>query len=196
MAQTLDGRLAGHIAVVTGSTAGMGREIATVFAREGARVVVTGRDATRGEAVVADIVAAGGAASFRAANLEHEGDCDDLIDWTVEEFGVVTVLVNNAATSESSDSAVHDMITDSWEQILRVDLTAAAWMCRAAIGAMLDADRGAIVNISSRAGLQGIPAHAAYSAAKGGLDSLTAIDRGRLRPARTSDATPSRRVTC
>jgi NAD(P)-dependent dehydrogenase (short-subunit alcohol dehydrogenase family) len=166
-------RLAGQVALVTGSTAGIGREIAVRFAREGARVVVTGRNPDRGQSVVDEIVAEGGTAAFRAADLEVEDDCTGLVDWTVEELGALTVLVNNAATSDATDTAVHDLRTDQWERILRVDLTAAAWMCRASIGAMLDAERGAIVNISSRAGLQGIPVHAAYSAAKGGLDALT-----------------------
>jgi NAD(P)-dependent dehydrogenase (short-subunit alcohol dehydrogenase family) len=167
------GRLEGRTALVTGSTAGIGREIAVVFAREGAQVVVTGRDAARRDAVVRTIRERGGVASFRAADLDDEGDCDDLVDFVVEEFGGLTILVNNAATSDVVDTPVHDMRTEAWEKILRVDLTAAAWMCRAAIGAMLDADRGAIVNVSSRAGSEGIPGHAAYSAAKGGLDSLT-----------------------
>jgi NAD(P)-dependent dehydrogenase (short-subunit alcohol dehydrogenase family) len=170
---TTSGRLDHQVAIVTGSTAGIGREIANVFAREGAEVVITGRNSVRGESVVADITAAGGRAAFRAADLDAESDCDALVAWAIEEFGRVTVLVNNAATTEIVDTAVHDMTTEAWDQILRIDLTAAAWMCRSAIGAMLDAERGAIVNISSRAGLQGIPAHAAYSAAKGGLDSLT-----------------------
>jgi NAD(P)-dependent dehydrogenase (short-subunit alcohol dehydrogenase family) len=167
------GRLDGQTALVTGSTAGIGREIAAVFAREGAQVLVTGRNATRAENVVAAIRDAGGVASFRAADLDDEGNCDDLVDFAVEEFGGLTILVNNAATSDVADTAVHDMKTDTWEKILRVDLTAAAWMCRAAIGAMLDAGHGSIVNVSSRAGSQGIPGHAAYSAAKGGLDALT-----------------------
>jgi NAD(P)-dependent dehydrogenase (short-subunit alcohol dehydrogenase family) len=169
----MSGRLRDQTALVTGSTAGIGREIALRFAREGARVAVTGRNTTRGEAIVDQITAEGGVAAFRAADLGHEGECDDLVDWAVEQFGSLTVLVNNAATSDVRDAAVHDVDTSSWDGILRVDLTAVAWLCRAAIGSMLDAGGGAIVNISSRAGVQGIPGHAAYSAAKGGLDSLT-----------------------
>jgi NAD(P)-dependent dehydrogenase (short-subunit alcohol dehydrogenase family) len=204
------GRLHGHVALVTGSTAGLGRAIAVRFAAEGASVVVTGRDRARGEALAREITASGATAEFHPADLEQEDACNDLVDWTVEELGGVTVLVNNAATADASDSAVHDMRTDDWERILRVDLTAAAWMCRAAIGAMLDAGRGAIVNISSRAGLQGIPAHAAYTAAKGGLDALTrsiAVDYANenircnaiaagyvLNEVRDRDMTPERRA--
>lgn len=158
---------------MTGATAGIGREIARLFAREGAHVAVTGRNPDRGRAVVDDVRDNGGVAVFHAADLNHEGDCNDLVDWVMHEFGRLTVLVNNAATAESQDAPMHDVTTESWEQILRVDLTAVGWLCRAAIGAMLEASRGTIVNISSRAGSQGIPGHAAYSAAKGGLDSLT-----------------------
>jgi NAD(P)-dependent dehydrogenase (short-subunit alcohol dehydrogenase family) len=166
-------RLAGHVALITGATSGIGREIALVFGNNGARVVVTGRNAERGGDVAEAIHDAGGEALFRAGDLDHEGDCDDLVEFAVEAFGGLTVLVNNAATSDVSDSAVHDMRTDAWDEIIRVDLTATAWLSRAAIGPMLDAGTGRIVNISSRAGSQGIPGHAAYSAAKGGLDSLT-----------------------
>jgi meso-butanediol dehydrogenase / (S,S)-butanediol dehydrogenase / diacetyl reductase len=167
------GRLSGEVALVTGATAGIGREIARLFAAEGAQVAITGRNVDRGRAVVDTIEQGGGVAAFRAAELEQEGEVNDLVVWTVEEFGGLTVLVNNAATSDVPDSAIHDFGTDSWERILRIDLTAAAWLCRAAIKAMLPAGRGTIVNISSRAGTQGIPAHAAYTAAKGGLDALT-----------------------
>jgi NAD(P)-dependent dehydrogenase (short-subunit alcohol dehydrogenase family) len=168
----VNARLVDQIALVTGATAGIGREIARVFAAEGAQVAVTGRNAARGHDVVEEIRARDGVAAFRPAELEHEGDVSDLVDWVVEEFGALTVLVNCAATS-TADGAVHDIDSRAWDEIVRVDLTAVAWLCRAAIGAMLDAGHGTIVNISSRASLQGIPAHAAYSAAKGGLDSLT-----------------------
>lgn len=172
-AQARSGRLDGEVALVTGSTAGIGRAIASVFAREGARVVVTGRDQRRGESAVSEIVEAGGHAVFHPADLTEEADCTSLVDWTVEELGGLTVLVNNAAISDAADASVHDMSSPAWDRILRVDLTAAAWMCRDSIGSMLDAGHGTIVNISSRASLQGITAHAAYSAAKGGLDALT-----------------------
>jgi NAD(P)-dependent dehydrogenase (short-subunit alcohol dehydrogenase family) len=167
------GRLAGHVALVTGSTAGIGRAIALRFSEEGARLVVTGRDAARGAAVVDSIHALGGDATFRAADLDHEAACRDLVEFATTTYGQLTVLVNNAVTTEADDGAAHDITTDAWEHILRIDLTAVAWLCRAGIGAMLEAGGGRIVNISSRAGSQGIPRHAAYSAAKGGLDALT-----------------------
>jgi NAD(P)-dependent dehydrogenase (short-subunit alcohol dehydrogenase family) len=167
------GRLAGEIALVTGATGDIGRAIATRFAVEGATVAVTDRDPARGAGLVEEITAAGGTAVFRAADLSIEGECADLVAWVVEELGGLTVLVNNAATGTTTDAAVHDLDTAAWDAILRVELSAAMWLCRAAIGPMLDAQHGAIVNISSSAAAWGSPGHAAYLAAKGGLDALT-----------------------
>ncbi|WP_208028482.1 SDR family NAD(P)-dependent oxidoreductase [Rhabdothermincola sediminis] len=167
------GRLAGEIALVTGATGDIGRAIATRFATEGAIVAVTGCDAARGAGLVEEITAAGGTAVYRAADLSIEGECADLVAWVVEELGGLTVLVNNAATSATSDAAVHDLDTAAWDAILRVDLSAAMWLCRAAIGPMLDAQHGAIVNISPSAAARGSPGHAASLAAKGGLNALT-----------------------
>ncbi|WP_334143256.1 SDR family NAD(P)-dependent oxidoreductase [Rhabdothermincola sp.] len=166
------GRLGGEIALGTGATGDIGRAIAARFAAEGAIVAVTGRDPARGAGLVDEITTAGGTAVFRATDLSIEGECADLVAWVVEELGGLTVLVNNAATSETTDAPVHDLDTTAWDAILRVDLSAVMWLCRAAIGPMLDAQHGAIVNIcSSTAAFS--PRHAAYLVAKGGLNALT-----------------------
>lgn len=167
-------RLRGEIALVTGSTRGIGREIALRFAQEGARVAVTGRDASRGENILRAIKDIGGAASFHEADLSDEGNCTDLVEAVVEDFGGLTILVNNAAaTAGVHDAGIHDFDTTQWNKILTVNLTAAAWLCRESIGAMKDAGHGSIVNISSRAAERGTPGHAAYTASKGGLNALT-----------------------
>jgi NAD(P)-dependent dehydrogenase (short-subunit alcohol dehydrogenase family) len=92
-------RLKGEVAIVTGSTSGLGKEIARMFGAEGARVVVTGRSADRGLPVMKEIVRAGGAAAFIAADLADEEQCRSLVEEAATEFGPVTVLVNNAVTS-------------------------------------------------------------------------------------------------
>ena len=168
-------RLEGEIALVTGSTSGIGKAIATAFATEGARVVVTGRDAGRGNAVVDAITRDGGRAAFHAADLSDEAACSRLVSAVVEEFGGLTVLVNNAvgSTVDEADGPVAGMTTSCWEATLRVNLTAPMWLARAAIPRMVEAGHGSIVNISTRAAERASRGLAAYIATKGGLNALT-----------------------
>jgi NAD(P)-dependent dehydrogenase (short-subunit alcohol dehydrogenase family) len=165
-------RLAGEKALVTGSTAGIGRAIAQEFAAQGARVVVTGRDDARGSEVVARITAAGGDAVFVPADVVEEQACAALVAAAAEALDGLTVLVNNAA-SLASDAPAGRLSTEAWEAILRVDLTAPFWLCRAALPHLERAGRGAIINISSRQAERASPGYAAYIAAKGGLNALT-----------------------
>jgi NAD(P)-dependent dehydrogenase (short-subunit alcohol dehydrogenase family) len=176
-------RLAREIALVTGSTAGIGREIARQFAAEGARVAVTGRDAGRASAVVDAITADGGEAAFLPADLSDEDACTTLVSRVVERFGGLTVLVNNAvAGTATSDGPVAEVATPDWEAIIRVNLTAVMWLSRAAVPRMVEAGHGSIVNVSSRQAERASPGFAAYIASKGGLNALTrsiAVDYAR-----------------
>jgi 3-oxoacyl-[acyl-carrier protein] reductase len=165
-------RLAGEIAIVTGSTSGLGKEIARIFAAEGARVVVTGRNQERGDAWAKEIQGQGGDATFLAADLSDLDQCQRLVDATVERYGGLTVLVNNHVAA-SGDGKLADVKLDEWELKVRVNLTAPAWLMKAAIPRMQAAGHGAIVNISSRAAERGTPGLAAYAASKGGLNALT-----------------------
>ena len=162
-------RLAGEIALVTGSTAGIGKAIAQRFAAEGASVVVTGRDPARGEVVVASCE---GTSAFVRADLSDPGAADVLVAATVEQFGGLTVLVNNAATAEP-DGPVADLDDERWLAILQVDLLAPARLCRAAMPHLRASGHGSIVNISSRVATRASRGLAAYTAAKGGLEALT-----------------------
>ncbi len=166
-------RLAGEKALVTGSTSGLGRAIATELAREGAAVVVTGRDRTRGDAVVAEITATGGDACFVAADLGDEAATTALVATAAERMNGLTVLVNNAAGGDAADGPIGDLTSDAWEAILRVDLTAPMWCARATIPHMQRAGHGSIVNVSSRQAERASRGLAAYVAAKSGLNGLT-----------------------
>jgi 3-oxoacyl-[acyl-carrier protein] reductase len=166
-------RLAGEMALVTGSTSGIGAAIATAFAAEGAAVVVTGRDRDRGGAVAAEVTSRGGRAAFLAADLTDERACDALVDGAVEELGGLTIVVNNAVATGSPDGPVGELTTETWESVLRVGVTAALWVTRRAIPHLRRAGHGSVVNISSRAAERGTPGLAAYTAAKGALNALT-----------------------
>jgi NAD(P)-dependent dehydrogenase (short-subunit alcohol dehydrogenase family) len=165
-------RLDGAVALVTGSTSGLGKEIACRFAAEGAAVIVTGRDASRGTAVVETIGQGGGRAAFVGAELSTRAGCAELVRRAAEPFGAVGILVNNAVDARG-DARMTDVTEEAWERCLRVTLSAAAWACAAALPAMRTHGGGAIVNVSSRAAERGTPGLAAYSAAKGGLNALT-----------------------
>jgi len=166
-------RLAGETVLVTGSTSGIGRAVAQMCAREGARVAVHGRNATRGETVVQEIAAAGGTAAFFPADLAEEAACTALVDAVAAHFRGLTVLVNNAAAGTGGSSPTGSFDTALWERVLRVNLTSAAWLCRAAIPHMQAAGHGSIVNVSSRQAERASAGLAAYVASKGGLNALT-----------------------
>jgi NAD(P)-dependent dehydrogenase (short-subunit alcohol dehydrogenase family) len=170
------GRLAGETAIVTGSTSGVGRATAETFAAAGAAVVVTGRDAARGTAVVEGILQAGGTATFVAADLLTEPGRAQLVRDAIDRYGALTILVNNA--SGRRENAAHlgarlaDIPADAWDDLIVMNLTVPAALCRLTIPHMLEAGHGSIVNISSRTADRVTPGTAAYTAAKAGLNAL------------------------
>ncbi len=167
------GRLAGEVAIVTGSTSGLGKEIARRFAAEGASVLVTGRNAGRGDRVVADIHDDGGHAAFVAADLADPDAAATVVDTCGVALGPPTILVNNAVSHVEGDGSVGQVTDASWLAILEVDLMAPARLIAQCVPQMTAAGHGSIVNVSSRAASHGTPGHAAYSSAKGALESLT-----------------------
>src|SRR6266550_9333904 len=153
-------------ALVTGATSGLGREIALRLARDGMRVIVVGRDATRGAAVVHQIEAAGGRASFISADLSDPAEIEGL----AAEAGEVDVLVNNAGHSlwgPTEKTAVED-----FDAMFASNVRAPYLLVGAFAPAMAAKGAGSIINISSMAGRIGLPNGAAYGATKAALASL------------------------
>jgi NAD(P)-dependent dehydrogenase (short-subunit alcohol dehydrogenase family) len=165
MASGLDG----SSVIVTGAGSGIGRAAALAFAAEGAKVVVADLNAEGAEAVVKEIEQAGGTAVAVTGDLSEQAVVDEVTATTVERFGGVDVLVNNAGIMDRM-SVVADA---EWERVIRVNLTAPFLLTRAVLPHMLAAGRGAIVNTASEAGLRGSAAGAAYTASKHGVVGLT-----------------------
>jgi NAD(P)-dependent dehydrogenase (short-subunit alcohol dehydrogenase family) len=172
------GRLDGAVAIVTGSTRGIGRATAVRFAQEGASVVVTGRTQEAGREVEREIRDAGGEATYVPTDLAREDDVVAMVAAAVDRYGKLTTLVNNAAPTELMgpgrlDRRVTELTNEGWESILRVGLTAVVWACRHALPEIARAGGGAVVNVSSAASMLGTPGLDTYTCVKGALNALT-----------------------
>lgn len=172
---TLDGR----VAVVTGAGRGLGREHALLLAAEGARIVVNDIDAEPAQAVVDEIVAAGGIAVPAPGDVATWETGQALVDVAVETFGAVHVLVNNAGNV--ADRFVVNMTEEEWDGVVRAHLkghfvptrwAAAWWRAQAKAGREV---RASVVCTTSTSGLIGTPGQANYGAAKAGIAAFTII---------------------
>jgi NAD(P)-dependent dehydrogenase (short-subunit alcohol dehydrogenase family) len=173
------GRLDGRVGLITGGTSGIGRATAVLFAEEGAHVAITGRDEGRGAQVVEEIQAAGGDGLFVRADVRSAADCERSVAATLEAFGRLDVLFNNAGVYVANDVLGCD--EDEWDLQVDTSLKGAYLMSRAALPHMIERGSGSIVHCSSGWGLVGGERGAAYCAAKGGMVLLAkamAIDHG------------------
>ena len=159
--------LEGVSALVTGASSGIGRAAAEELARHGAEVIVHGRDAGRGSAVVDRITAAGGKARFVAADLSDLAQLDDLAG----QAGEVDVLVNNAGISWFGPTADLDVTT--FDRLFAANVRAPYFLVAALAPKMAARGSGSIINIGSQAGQIGMPGGAAYGGTKGALASMT-----------------------
>ena len=170
------GRLDGKLAVISGGARGQGAAEARLFAAEGARVVVGDVLDDEGRAVAAEL---GPGAAYAPLDVTDEAGWAAVVELAEERFGPVDVLVNNAGILQFQ--ALHKMDLADFERILRVNLTGVFLGMKAVVPSMVRAGGGSIVNISSTAGLQGLPGLGAYVASKWGVRGLTktaAIDLG------------------
>jgi 3-oxoacyl-[acyl-carrier protein] reductase len=159
------------VAVVTGSSSGIGRAVAIELGRRGAAVVVTSRRQSRADATAATIEAEGGRAGALEIELTEPGAAQALVDHAQAHFGRLDVLVNNAGAGQVAASET--LAPADFRRIIELDLAAPFECAQAAARVMLAAGRGVIVNISSLTGHLGLARRAAYSAAKHGLEGLT-----------------------
>jgi len=166
------GDMDGRTAIVTGSSGGIGRAIAERFAEEGGNVVTNSRSEERAEAAAEEIREAGGSAVGAAADVSDYEAVEGLVGAAVEEFGGLDVFVNNAGHSITGPS--EELDPADWRSVVDVDLTGVYFGCRAAGRQFIEqGEGGAIVNVSSMMGHQGLHERAAYCASKAGVDNLT-----------------------
>ena len=165
-------RLAGKVALVSGAASGMGQSEATIFAREGAKVIVADILEAEGKQVAEKIVSGGGQARFVKLDVTNEAEWDAAVKAAVSAFGKLDVLVNNAGISGTYDA---DMLSSAaWDTVMGVNAKGVFLGMKYAIPLMKKAGGGAIVNISSISGFVGQDGvHMAYNASKGAVRIMT-----------------------
>ncbi len=160
-----------EVAIITGGARGIGRGIAKVLSKEGARIVVV--DINKDDAIkfVNKINQEGGEAVFVQCDVSNELDCKNMFKETINAFGQLDVLVNNAGIG--GFNKLHETSESSWDKCMNVDLKGVFLASKAVIPYMLANKKGAIVNISSVHAIKSVNACAAYDAAKGAVSALT-----------------------
>ncbi|MGO4532736.1 SDR family oxidoreductase [Paenibacillus sp. 2TAF8] len=165
-------KLQNKVAIVTGAGSGMGKAIATLYAQEGAKVVVSDINEEAAQAVVQEIQSNGGEAFVLLANVAKEEDVQQLIDQTVSKYGTVDILVNNAGIMDGMEPAA-DISDERWEKVFAVNTTSVMRTTRKVLPIFLEKQQGVIVNIASAGGLHGGRAGAAYTASKHAVVGFT-----------------------
>ncbi len=164
-------KLKDKVAIVTGSTSGMGRATAELFAKEGARVVVTGRDEKRAKEVVDGIKAQGGEAMYVIVDASKTEDNKILVDKTMEAYGTVDILFNNAGML--SMSSFMDVSLDEWNKLWSVNVTSALYLAQLVAPEMKRKGKGVIINTSSVAGFGAHHGFVGYITTKHAMNGLT-----------------------
>lgn len=175
------GQLDGKVAIVTGAGRGIGKGIAKVFAREGAKVVVASRTPATVASVVAEIEAEGFIAFGVVVDVSNKDQIFNMVAETVKKFGTVDILVNNAqgfGTAEKPRAStiptpMEDTDDAEWEYTFRTGATATLWGMQAVFPHMKKAGYGRIVNFASGSGMEGFPGNTPYNATKEAIRALT-----------------------
>ena len=172
-------RLENKVSLITGGGTGIGAATARLMAKEGAFVAVTGRRAEPLNDVVKSIEDSGGRAIALPGDVSRPQDCQRVVGETIQRFGRLHILVNNAGTSAVGTAL--ETNPEQWHQVMDTNATATFMMCRCGLPHIIKAGGGSIVNISSVSGIRGNRERAAYNASKGAVCNLTknlAVDFG------------------
>ena len=164
-------KLEGKVAIVTGATSGMGRATAYLFAKEGAKLVITGRNEARAKEVVDNIKADGGEARYVLGDASDLSFCDEIVKKTVDAYGTVDILVNNAGML--SLSGVGAVTIEEWDKIFRVNVDSALKLCQLVAPIMKEKGKGVIVNIASVASFAAHHGFAPYVSSKHAMAGLS-----------------------
>jgi NAD(P)-dependent dehydrogenase (short-subunit alcohol dehydrogenase family) len=173
-------RLANKVALITGGTSGIGEAAALLFAKEGAKVAITGRNEKRGHAVTEHILKDDGQAVFIRTDVRKANECSRAVDETVRAFGRLDILFNNAGVFYPHTTM--NCTEEEWDLQIDINLKGTFLMSKFALPIMVKQRSGVIINNSSGWGIVGGDAAVAYCASKGGVVLLTkamAIDHGR-----------------
>lgn len=165
-------RLDGKVAIITGSTSGMGLVEAEVFAKEGAKVVVVGRNEKALKEVTETIIKNGGEAIGIRADITSAAGVQELFDKVMEAYGRVDILVNNAGVFDKYTKLL-DTSEELWDSIFTINLKSIFWLTKLILPQMIERQSGAIVNIASVAGLVAGKGGASYTASKHAVIGLT-----------------------
>jgi NAD(P)-dependent dehydrogenase (short-subunit alcohol dehydrogenase family) len=168
------GRLEGKVALITGAGSGIGKTAATLFAEEGAPVVVADVVDDAGESTAKQIEDAGGRAAFVHADVSSGEEVEAMVEFAVKTFGGLHVLMNNAGIFHPADESVTNTEEDIWDRVMAINLKGVFLGCKHGIPAMLGSGGGSIINIASFVALMGAATpQIAYTASKGGVLSMT-----------------------
>ena len=173
-------RLQDKVALITGGTSGIGEATAILFAKEGAKIAITGRNEKRGNAVTEQITRNGGHAVFIPSDVRKSNDCQLAVDEILRAFDHIDILFNNAGVFYPHTTL--DCSEEEWDEQIDINLKGTFLMSKAVLPHMVQRRSGVIINNSSGWGIVGGDAAVAYCASKGGVVLLTkamAIDHGR-----------------
>ncbi len=172
MASANDKKLLGKVALVTGGSQGIGKAVASAYARAGARVWICARNAAQVEQAVSDIRVEGGEVEGCAGDVGKSDDIERVVESTVRRYGAIHILVNNASVL-GPRVAIADYPLEPWEEVIRVNLTGLFLTTREVLKVMMPQRQGSIINVSSGVGRFGKPRWGAYSVSKFGVEGFT-----------------------